>query len=108
MKSLLLALCLSLVAAEAQAISRYNTTSMSCAQIKSALRNEGAAILRYRSKRNPSLPLYGRYVSDQRFCNFDEFADTAFVPAADTPSCLVRECVQVDPDDFFILRRRHH
>lgn len=105
MKSMLLALCLSLVAAEAQAISRYNTTSMSCAQIKSALRNEGAAILRYRSARNPSLPLYGRYVSDRRFCNFDEVAETAFVPAADTRSCLVRECVQVDPDDFFIFRR---
>ncbi len=105
MKSLLLAVCLSLLAAEAEAISRYNSTSMSCANIKAALRNEGAAILRYRSTRNPSLPLYGRYVSDRRYCNFDEAAETAFVPAADTRSCLVRECVQVDPDDFLILRR---
>jgi hypothetical protein len=106
MKSLLLALCISLVAAEAQAISRYNSTSMSCDEVQARVYGEGAVILRYRSTRDPSLPLYGRYVSDRRYCNHDEAAETAFVPAADTRSCLVRECVQVDPDDFFIFRRR--
>ena len=108
MKSLLLALCLSFVAAEAQAISRYNSTSMSCDEVRARVRGEGAVILRYRSTRNPSLPLYGRYVSDRRFCSHDEVTETKFVPAADTRSCPVRECVQVDPDDFFIWRRRHH
>ncbi|WP_353645014.1 hypothetical protein [Mesorhizobium sp. WSM2239] len=105
MKPLLLALCFSLIAAEAQAISRYNSTSMSCAEVQARVRGEGAAILRYRSTRNPSLPLYGRYVSDRRYCNHNEVAETAFVPAADTKSCLVRECIIVDPDDFLIFRR---
>jgi hypothetical protein len=103
MKSMLLALCFSLVAAEAEAISRYNSTSMSCAQVREIVRSEGAVILRYRSTRNPSLPLFGRYVSDRRYCNFDEVAETAFVPAADTRSCLVRECKQFDPDDDYII-----
>ena len=66
MKPLLLALCFSLAAAEAQAISRYNSSSMSCAEVQATVRGEGAAILRYRSTRNPSLQLYGRYVSDRR------------------------------------------
>ena len=60
MKSLLLALCLSLLAAEAQAISRYNSTSMSCDEVQARVYGEGAVILRYRSRRDPSLPLYGR------------------------------------------------
>lgn len=107
MKSILLALCISFVAAEAQAISRYNSTSMSCDEVRATVRGEGAVILRYRSTRNPSLQLYDRYVSDRRYCNFDEAAETAFVPAADTKSCLVRKCVQVDPDDFLIFRPRH-
>ena len=106
MKSMLLALCISFVAAEAQAISRYNTTTMSCAEVQARVRNEGAAILRYRSTRNPSLPLYGRYVSDRRYCNLEEVTETAFVPAADRKSCPVRKCVQVDADDFFFRRNR--
>lgn len=107
MKSVLLALCLSLVALEAQAISRYNSTNMSCAEVQARVREEGAAILRYRSTRDPSLPLYGRYVSDRRFCSLEEVTETAFVPAADRRSCPVRKCVQVETDDFFIFRRRH-
>ncbi len=107
MKSMLLALCFSLIAAEAQAISRYNSTGMSCDEVRATVHSEGAVILRYRSTRDPSLPLYGRYVSDRRFCNFDEVAETAFVPAADTRSCLVRECRQFDPhDDIIILPGR--
>jgi hypothetical protein len=51
MKSMLLALCFSLFAAEAQAISRYNSTSMSCDEVRATVRSEGAVVLRYRSTR---------------------------------------------------------
>lgn len=106
MKRLLVALCMSLIAVEALAISRYNSTSMGCAEVQATVRSDGAAILRYRSTRDPSLQLYGRYVSSRQFCNHDERAETAFVPSADRRSCPVRECIQVDPDDFIILRSR--
>jgi hypothetical protein len=100
MKTVSIALCLSLLAVEAHAISRYTTTSMDCAEIKAALQSEGAAILQWRSARDPSLPLYGRYVANRRFCQVEEVAETTFVPSRDARSCLVRKCVNIDlPED---------
>ena len=96
MKAASIALCLSLLAVEAHAISRYSSTSMDCADIKAALQSEGAAILQWRSTRDPSLPLYGRFVANRRFCQSEQVADTAFVPARDTKTCLVRKCVNID------------
>ena len=99
---LVLAVLLSVwLTVEAQAISRYTSTSMTCAAIQNAIDREGAVILRYRSKRNPSLQLYGRYVSDFRFCQVEETSQTAWVPARDTASCPVLECVVVDFDDDY-------
>jgi hypothetical protein len=104
MKRALLALCVVAFAADAQAISRYTSTSMSCQRIHSTIQRQGAAIMQYRSARNPTLPLYGRYVADGRFCKIDEIADTVSIPAADTKRCPVRQCKYVDPrDEFFLL-----
>jgi hypothetical protein len=106
LKRVLLVLCLSLIAVEAHAISRYASTSMSCGEVQAIVRRDGAALLRYRSERNPSILRYDRYVADRRFCKSDERAETSFVPTADRRSCPVRKCERVDPDDrFFILRR---
>jgi hypothetical protein len=96
MKTASIALFLALLAGEAHAISRYTTTGMDCAEIKAALQSEGAAILQWRSTRDPSLPIYGRYVANRRYCKLEQVADTAFVPARDTKSCLVRKCVNID------------
>ena len=52
----------------AEAIGRYNSTAMSCDRVQATIAADGAAIMRYRSKRSPGLPLYGRYVDDGRFC----------------------------------------
>jgi hypothetical protein len=93
---IVLAAALSLLAAEASAINRYQTPGMSCAKIKAILNNEGAAILRWQSNRNPGLPLYGRFVKNRQFCDRDEAAEYASVPAADTKSCSVRKCVPID------------
>jgi hypothetical protein len=100
MKIVLLAACLTLVAAEAQAISRYDPTRMSCGKVQSTIAREGAVILRYRSTRVPGLPLYDRYVQSQRFCNLDEARTRASVPSADTKSCLVYNCKKVDSQRF--------
>lgn len=107
MKTVLMAACLSLMAAQAQAISRYEAQSLPCAEVQAIVTDEGAAILRFRSIRDPSIQRYGRYVSDGRYCHIGEQAQTAYVPAADTNSCPVRECVQVDPEDDMLLLRPH-
>ncbi|MBX3598515.1 MAG: hypothetical protein KF874_13170 [Rhizobiaceae bacterium] len=89
-----------LLAGPAHAISRYQTMSMSCAQVQAALKRDGAAILRWQSKRTPGLPLYGRYVSDQRFCEFGQVIDLDTVPTADNPACTVRQCIQADVENM--------
>lgn len=91
--------------AEAHAISRYNSTSMSCDRIRATIGREGAVILRYKSTRNPSLQLYNRYVANWRMCDTGETTELAYVPSADRKSCPVLKCVVVDLDDEYILRR---
>jgi hypothetical protein len=70
----------------------YTITNMSCAKVQAAVKASGSAILHYRSKRNPSLPLYGRYVSDRRYCQPGQVVAFGSVPAADK-SCTVRKCI---------------
>ena len=104
MKAVLIALSLLLVSFEAQAISRYNSTSMSCNEVKATVRREGAVILRYQSTRTPGLPFYDRYVRSQSFCDMGEVRARASVPSADTNSCIVYKCKRVETDRHF--RRR--
>jgi len=103
MRTVLVILASLLLATEAQAISRHQTERMDCADVRATLQREGAAILRWTSKRTAGLPLYGRYVSDRRFCDGDEYAAPASVPAADTPSCQVRQCKRIEFDRRPIL-----
>ena len=105
MKKILAALTLSLLCVEAQAISRYTSTAMSCGEVQSRVDEEGAAILRHRSTRNPSLLLYNRYVRDRQFCSADEEIEFAYVPTADRQSCPVYKCELHDESDWRILRR---
>ncbi len=89
-------------ASQAEAVSRYNSTSMSCDRIKATVRAEGAVILRWRG--NSGVPRYGRFVADGRFCSASERAEFSYVPSADRRSCGVRECKYWDPDDDIIFR----
>ena len=104
-RTILIAMCLSLVSLHAHAISRYNTTSMTCSQVKARLQSEGAAILRWRSRNNPSLQLYGRFVANGRYCESGTRAQTSYVPTSDRRSCPVLECKYYDPDDVGPLFR---
>ena len=70
----LLAATVLLSAMPAHAITRYNSTD----EVRATIRRDGAAIMRYRSPRHPSLQLYGRYVRDDRFCQQEEAAETVF------------------------------
>ena len=102
MKSVLIALCVLFVSFEAHAISRYNSTSMGCGEIKATVRAEGAVILRWRG--NSGIQRYGRFVAHGGFCESGTRAETSYVPSADRRSCAVRECKYWDPDDEFIFR----
>jgi hypothetical protein len=101
----LLAVAFFVFSADAHAISRYTSTSMSCERVKATIRQEGAAIMRYSSTRNPGLQLYGRFVSNGRYCSWSEAAVSTSIPASDTRSCPVRECQTVDFDDPLLLPR---
>ena len=87
------------------AISRYNSTGMSCAAVQRAIGREGAVILRYPSRNKAGLTLYDRYVAGSGFCDDHEFADRATVPTSDTPRCPVRACKpRPDREDCFPLQ----
>ncbi len=101
MKQIILALCISAVALPAAAIQRYNIQSMSCSAVQQAVQRDGAAILRWQSARNPTLPLYDRYVRNRLFCDPDEYAKRSYVPTRDRKSCLVYKCADVNRDFLF-------
>lgn len=76
----------------AQAISRYESMRLSCAEAQSRIRDEGAVILRYKSARVANLTLYARYVAHGGWCQTSEYAKLEVVPTADTPACRVLKC----------------
>jgi hypothetical protein len=90
----------------ASAIERVNTNKLSCVKVQTKLIQNGAAILRYPSKRNPSLTLYDRYVGDSRYCPLDEIGKWTSVPAKDTRSCRVIACEKYQPSDLFPFKHR--
>lgn len=104
MKTILLAVCLTMLAAEAQAVSRYTSTHMSCAQTRDTIVSQGAAILQWRSVTS-GVQRYDRYVRDDSFCPTGQYAERAWVPTADTQSCPVYKCKQIDHDDFILFLR---
>lgn len=99
MRILLATLSLLIAVAPAGAISRYNAWTLSCAEAKGIIRSEGAVILRFRSTTNPSIPRYGRFVNDNRYCSTSEIAAITYIPTADVLSCPVRECQIFEFDD---------
>jgi hypothetical protein len=84
-------------ASPAAAISRYNSQSLTCAQARQHVIDEGAVILRYPSKRVPGMTLYDRYVTRTAQCSSNEYAERAYVPTRDEPRCPVLACELVDP-----------
>ncbi|MEM5494170.1 hypothetical protein [Hoeflea sp. AS16] len=81
----------------ANAISRIETMKNDCSTIRGTLIREGAAILRYTSKRG--LPIYDRYVSSSLLCESPSVGVWARVPARDTNSCRVIRCDPHAGDD---------
>lgn len=90
MKKLLSAAVLLLATVPASAEPVYSISSMPCSEVRASLQQSGSAVLRWRSR--SGMPLYGRYVSDRRFCLPGEVVQFASVPASDR-SCTVNKCV---------------
>ena len=102
-KTVMLAVGLTVAAADAHAISRYNPQGMTCAQVQAKLREEGAVILRYNSART-GVPLYGRYVYTAHDCQVGQHTEWKHVPTRDDPHCPVRECEYNDYNGSVIFR----
>ncbi|MDH4414416.1 MAG: hypothetical protein QE484_13985 [Rhizobium sp.] len=87
-----------LLAQPAFAISRYNSTTLTCDQVRQRVLNEGAVILRYPSTRVKGMTLYDRYVTRNAQCDPHEYAERAYVPTRDAARCPVLSCQDFDPD----------
>lgn len=98
----LLGLLLFAGAGEAQAISRYNALSMSCAAANAAARAEGAVILRYPSQKVRGMTLYERAVRSSAECGNYEYAETRFVTTSDAARCPILACAPATDDDWWL------
>lgn len=95
MRKILIAGMLLGLATPALADPAYTITNMGCSEVQAAIRDQGSVLLRWRSRNG--MPLYGRYVSDRRFCRSGEIISFASVPAGDR-MCSVRKCVYKIPN----------
>ncbi|MEX0344048.1 MAG: hypothetical protein AB3N20_03930 [Rhizobiaceae bacterium] len=94
MRKLLVTMCvITLTSTASHAISRHNSQSLSCDSIHAIIEAEGAAIMRYQSRRNPGLTLFDRYVRNGAFCDTEKYPVAASIPAADTDRCVVYRCI---------------
>jgi hypothetical protein len=83
-----------LIPAEANAISRYTSTSMTCATVQDVIDREGAVILRYSPRSGASdVALYDRYVRDAAQCSVGTEPRRVSVPTRDG-QCPVLFCRQ--------------
>lgn len=106
MKRIAFGLALILAASPAFAISRYNPMTLTCAEARNAIRNEGAVVFRYPSKRVKGMTLFDRYVRDSYYCDGKSYAAWTYIPTRDDPNCPVLNCQNRDNvDDLFILPR---
>lgn len=94
------ALLVAAVSGEAQAISRYNATSMSCGTIRAKVESEGAAIFRW--KQPPNIDRFDRLVAHTGYCLWGELATPTDIPSADNKHCMVLNCQRPVFDDIII------
>ena len=83
-----------LLTTEAQAISRFSSDRVSCAQVQQRIVSNGAAIVSYTSARGN--PLYDRFVRNAQFCQGGEVTESVSIRAADTKSCPVLRCQEYE------------
>lgn len=94
----ILTTAVTMLAQPALAISRYNSTALTCDEVRQRVINERAVILRYPSTRVKGMTLYDRYVTRNALCDQRQYAARAYVPTRDTDRCPVLNCQDFEPD----------
>jgi hypothetical protein len=89
-------------AAPADAISRYSALQLSCGEITTIIRRDGAAIFRYPSPRRTGMTLYDRYVRNSGYCARHQSLEKVYIPSKGG-QCLVQHCVSVPENCFGAL-----
>ena len=94
MKTVLLSLTIALsIATSAVAQPRPSTVNMSCRQAAGLVASRGAIVL------GTGGYTYDRFVRDRSFCQVTEVTEPVWVPAGDTPQCLVGyRCIEAGRD----------
>ncbi len=90
---------LAMFPAEALAINRYTSTSMTCAGVTATISRERAAIMRYTSPRSGA-QLYDRYVKNRGSCRPNETLERTYIPTSDLPACPVNRCKEIEFFDY--------
>lgn len=66
---------------------------LSCGEITSIIRREGAAIFRYPSPRRTGATLYDRYVRDSSYCASHQALERVYIPSQNGGQCQVQHCI---------------
>ena len=98
--AMIIVLPVMLSSTNADAISKYTSTSLTCGSIKALIRNQGAIILRWTSPRTGN-PIYNRYVRNENYCLVNQTTTLKSVPASDTKNCSVYYCVRKERNCLF-------
>jgi hypothetical protein len=83
MKVVAAVLALAILSGAALAQPRPSTTQMSCGQAKALLQSQGAAVI------GTGGYTFDRFVVSRAYCEPTQTMRPAFVPAADTPACMI-------------------
>lgn len=97
---LLAALAMAVGCGSAGAISRYESTGMTCQAARDRVAQEGAVIFRYPSKRTSGLRLYDRFVHNGSYCATGEEAAPKAVPTR-SGECVLLSCQQLIDERHF-------
>ncbi|WP_068082463.1 hypothetical protein [Polycladidibacter stylochi] len=99
MRQFLKALCVFLGFTAIMALNanaRPETRKMSCEKTQRLVKNKGAIVL------STGGAAFDRYVSQHRYCQFDEMLKSAYVPTQDKKKCFIGyTCAPADLPDRF-------
>ena len=70
---------------------RPNTTTMSCGQVQSLIKQRGGVVL------STGRYTFDRYVDNRSFCQHGEITQRDYVPTRDNNRCLVWRCANPQP-----------
>lgn len=73
------------------------SAAQTCEGLKHAINADGVYLYRFKDKREPTLPLYVRYTTDETKCGSGDILEQRLVP--DLENCYVPTCVIGEGED---------